>query len=42
MLNREACVFEAELCKLDIKRRIAGILFISLQIGSLFKPEIMT
>ena len=40
LLNREACVLEAELCKLEIKRRIPGILFISLQVGSLFKPAI--
>ena len=35
------CVLKAEPVKLDIKRRLPGILFISLQVGSLFKLEII-
>ena len=35
-------VLEALPCKLDIKRREPGILFISLPIGLLFKQAIMT
>ena len=40
--NDSTCVFEAEPGKLDIKQREHGILFIRLQVGSLFKLEIMT
>ena len=40
--NDSTCVFEAESGKLYIKRREPGILFISLQVGSLFKLPIMT
>ena len=36
------CVLKAEPCKLDIKIRELGILFIRLPIGSLFKLAIMT
>ena len=36
------CILEAEPGKLDIKRHKAGIIFIFLQVGSLFKLEIMT
>ena len=32
------CILEAESGKLDIKRHEIGILLISLQVGSLFKP----
>ena len=35
------CVLEAEPGKLDINRRDPGILFISLQVNSLFKLAIM-
>ena len=37
-----ACFLEAESGKLDIKRRKPGTLFISLEVGSLFKLAIMT
>ena len=36
------CVFEAKAGKLDIKSHEPGILFISLQVDSLFKLAIMT
>ena len=36
------CILEAESGKLDIKRQVPGILFISLPIVSLFKLAIMT
>ena len=42
LLSDSACVLEAEPDKLDIKRRKPGILFINLQLGSLFKQAIMT
>ena len=35
-------ILEVEPGKLDIKRRQYGILFISLQVGTLFKEVIMT
>ena len=40
--NDSTYVFEAEPGKLDIKQREHGILFIRLQVCSLFKLEIMT
>ena len=36
------CFLETELSELDIKRHKAGILFISLQVGSLLTLAIMT
>ena len=39
--SESTCVLEAEPAKLDIKRREPGILFISEQVGSLFKLAIM-
>ena len=36
------CILEAEPGKLDIKRHKPGILFISLQVSSLFKLEVMS
>ena len=36
------CVLKSEPGKLDIKRRESGILFISLQVGLMFKLVIMT
>ena len=41
LLSDSICVLEAEPDKLDIKRREPGILFISLQLGPLFKRAIM-
>ena len=41
LLSDSNCVLEAEPGKLDIKRCKPGILFISLQVGSLFKLAIM-
>ena len=41
-LSDSTCVLEAEPGKLDIKRCELGILFISLQVGSIFEIEIMT
>ena len=41
-MNREARILEAEPGKLDIKRNVPGIVFISLQVGSLFKLAILT
>ena len=40
--NDLTCILEVEPGKLDIKRRKYGILFISLQVGTLFKQVIMT
>ena len=42
LASDSTCPLEAELGKLDIKRREPGILFISLQVDSLFKLAIMT
>ena len=41
MPSDSTCILEAEPGKLDIKRREPGILFISLQVDSLFKLAIM-
>ena len=39
LLSDSTCILEAEPGKLDIKRRGPGILFISLQVDSLFKLD---
>ena len=36
------CILKAKPGKLDVRRREPGILFISLQVGSMFKLGIMT
>ena len=36
------CIFKAKPCKLDIKKREPGILFINLQADSLFKLAMFT
>ena len=40
--SKSTCILEAEIDKLDIKRREPGILFIILPISLLFKLGIMT
>ena len=40
--SNSTCILKAEPGKLNIKRRKPGILFISLQVGSLFKLAILT
>ena len=42
LVEFSTCVLKAEPGKFDFKRREPGILFISLQVGSLFKLVIMT
>ena len=42
LLSDATCTLEAKFGKLDIRRSETGILLISLQVGSLFKPVIMT
>ena len=42
LLSGSTCVFKAEPGKLDIKIQKPGILFISLQVDSLFKLAVIT